>query len=316
MRDDELRADGPPDKFDNTMITNYTACPRKAYWFLRGLDYLNNPPYFTYGRAWGHMLNHWHTQAGIDTMQDRFKQGLAIGLKIWEAEAPVVKEKSNDTWAGLQDTFFKYCEAYGKTESWTQIGSELGFAFPIPGTSLYYAGAIDAYIEWEPYGVLLREDKTTGAYLTEQYYRYWKHASQVTGYFWALGQVLGEEPFGVLMNLASKRPRKEPDLRFQRDLIKKSDWQVAEFMKHTTILCDRFRREWDTWEWPKFGERLLYECSGGPGKSPCLYRNLCLQEQEPWVLEENYDFSQEFQWRVHKWEPWKREGDDKEEGDG
>ena len=75
------------------------------------------------------------------------------------------------------------------------------------------------------------------------------------------------------------------------------------------------RREWKEgeWKWPKWGERDPYECAGGPGKSKCLFRRLCLMEEDPWKLEESYDFSQEFFLKEGKWEPWKRRG--REEGE-
>jgi len=313
MRDEELRSQPFPDTFDNTMLSTYAECPRRLYWFLRGLDYQIPPSYFTWGRCWGLVLNTWYETQG--SVRERFEAAIKTGKKAWLEEAlPDAEEMSKlDTWENLEASFLDYIEAYGPQEHWHHVkgGAELGFQFPVPGTEIYYAGSIDAYIEWTGYGKLVREDKSTGAYITETYLRQWRHSSQVTGYYWALGQLLGEEPFGVLMNITSKRPRKERDLRFQRDLIKKSPWQVEQFMKDTILLAARIQESWKTWTWPKLGERLLYACSGGPGKSACLYQNLCLQEAEPWELEDKYDFSQEFLWREHPWKPWRRKGEGK-----
>ena len=313
MKDQEMREAGPPQEFDNTMITSYLSCPRKKYWWWRGLDFQITPSYFIWGRAWGATLNSWHGSVGEEKIV-RIANALNAGKEIFmEQDGMEFTEGSNDTEKNLENTFIQYTEVYGEEEPWEQMGSELGFNLPIKGTEIFYAGSIDAYIHWKKYGLFNREDKSTGGYITQGYLESWKHSSQVSGYYWGLRQILEEEPFGVLMNIASKRPRKEPDLRFQRSLEQRSEWQIEKFISETVKIADMIRGEWDTWLWPKWGERDPYECAGGPGKAKCLYRRLCLMEMEPWELEESYDFSQEFQWRKGKWTPWERKGSDKEE---
>lgn len=313
MRDIELREGGPPDTFDNTLITNYLKCPRQEYWFLRGLDYMRVPSYFIFGRALGAALNSWHLAENQERPRElRVVAAEIEAAKIWNAElVEIFESRPNDTWENLVSTFSYYIEAYGDKEPWTQIKPEVGFRFPIVGTSLYYAGAIDSYIEWKPYGVLAREDKSTGSYITEGYMAQWHHTSQPTGYLWALHQLV-EKPFGILMNISSKRPRKDSLLRFSRELVTRSEWRIEEFVKETVQVADLIRGEWDSWKWPKWGERNPYSCVGGPGLSPCLYKSLCLQEMEPWNLEENYNFEEGFSWRKTKWQPWERAGTEEE----
>ena len=311
MKDTELREGGPPDTFDNTLITNYLKCPRAEYWFLRGLDFKRTPSYFTWGRAWGATLNCWHLQENQDKpLEVRKTLALLAGRQIWDQdEVEIFESRPNDTWENLTATFEFYTEAYGEREPWKQLKPEVGFRFPIPGTFLYYAGAIDSYVEWSPYGTMAREDKSTGAYVTPGYMAQWHSTSQPTGYLWALHQIV-EKPFGILMNVSSKRPRKESLLRFSRELVTRSEWRIAEFIKDTVQIADLIRSEWDNWTWPKWGERNPYSCVGGPGISPCLYKSLCLQEEEPWNLEEKYNFEDQFSWRKSKWQPWKRSGDE------
>ena len=313
MRDIELREGGPPDTFDNTMITNYLKCPRSEYWFLRGVDHKVTPTYFVYGRVWGAVLNSWHSVEGRGkSLEVRKAEALLVGRKIWDNSNIEINEKRpNDTWEGLMSLFEYYVESYGEEEPWEQVreGAEVGFRFPIPSTSLYYGGSLDSYVEWKPYGSLAREDKAPGGYITPTYMAQWNHVSQVTGYIWALHQII-EKPFGVLMNVSSKRPRKDNMLRFSRELQTRSKWRITEFIKETVGIADAIRREWDKWEWPKWGERNPYSCAGGPGLSPCLYRPLCLQEMPPWELEETYDFGEHYSWRKGKWQPWDRKGED------
>ena len=312
MKDIELREGGPPSVFDNTLITNYLKCPRAEYWFLRGLDYKRTPSYFVYGRAWGAVLNSWHSAENRDRpLELRKVAALLAGKKVWDSTpVEIFENRPNDGWDGLVGMFDYYVKSYGEKEQWTQVleGSEVGFRFPIPSTDIYYAGSLDSYVEWPPYGMMAREDKSTGGYITPGYLGQWSHVSQVTGYIWALYQIV-EKPFGILMNVSSKRPRKDPMLRFSRQLETRSEWRLAEFIRETVGIADRIRGEWDNWEWPKFGERNSYSCMGGPGISPCLYKPLCLQEMSPWELEEHYDFS-EFSWRDSAWAPWTRKGED------
>ena len=262
-------------------------------------------------------MNAWHEPPlqEFDSAQDelvvRSAKALEAGRVIWDLEAPEVGEKSNDTWENLQGLLGLYVKEYGLSEPWVQLGGELGFCLPIPGSSLEYGGSIDAYLEWPSYGLFPREDKSTGAYIAKTYLAGWNHASQVTGYYWGLRQILEKEPFGVLMNMVSKKPRKEPEKRLARTLEKRSEWQVDIFMNETIEAADAIRRQWDPgqWTWPKYGERLSYECAGGPGKSACMYRRLCMIEMQPWELPEDYQFEEGLGWRKEAWEPWERRGE-------
>ena len=314
MNDETLRKNGPPDTFDNTLIGNWT-CPRQFYYFLRRIDYQESPAYFTFGRAFGQGINKWHEgQKSNLTIEERIFLAQEEARRIWVKDQPL--EKGNDTFINLVEMIDSYCRLNLEVEPWITVAAEVGFKLPIPGTSCYYAGSLDSYIEWPGYGLLLREDKTTGGYLTQSFIDQWSFSSQITGYIWALAQILGEIPFGALMNMASKRPRKDPDLRFSRNLETRSDWKVKKFMGETVSIIDSIRRQWDEssseyWTWPRIGERVYSMCTGGIGKSPCMYRNLCLLDMEPWEFPKNYSYT------IHgliekdtKWEPWEREGED------
>jgi len=307
MLDHELREQGPPEEFDNTILSNYCECPRQLYWFLRGIDYVNTPPYFITGRALGAGLNAFYETEG--PLQLRTIKMIQAAEELWNEESP--EPGQNDNIDNLRRMLKDYANAYPR-ENWTQESGhgELGFAFPIAGTEIYYAGSVDAYIKWPGYGVLIREDKSTGGYLGINYQSHWGRASQVTGYLWAVGQMIGEAPFGALINMLSKRKSKNPEDQFARNIITKSDWQLAEFMAQTVRIADRIRSEWDNWTWNKEGERVYIKCVGGAGRSPCLYNSLCLQEQDPWELDDaGYDYTEEYALREGKWAPWERQGD-------
>jgi len=306
MNDYTLRQN-QPEKFDNTMLSNWAKCPRAFYWFMRGLDYKQIPAYFTWGRAFGAALNAWHKTQGKLPLIERLAEAELAAEEEWIKDSPI--ETKADTWDNLVQTLRLYIDNYGEEEPWTMLygEGELGFTLPIPDTSITYAGAIDAPIEWKDYGVLGREDKTTGGYITDQYRNQWNHATQVKGYHWALRQVLGREPFGYYMNIISKAHRRETADRFDRLLIKISEWEVSQWLRDTILAVDDVRREWDRWIWPKTGARDPINCAGGAGRSRCLYSRLCQVDMEPWDMEESYNFDEEFVWRS-VWAPWEREG--------
>lgn len=310
MLDHELREQGPPEDFDNTILAQEPSCPRRLYWFLRGATHRFVPAYFTYGKAMGVVLNTWHLTQDLESNpMERAALALQKGEEEWQKDSPI-EDKAN-SWSNLEETFMLYVQNYGPVEPWTMnLGKgELGFRFPIPGTMINYAGAIDAPILWNPYGELFREDKTIGAYITDSYVQQSDYSTQVSGYAWAYTLLRGEIPFGAYMNILSKAHRKEPEKRFQRYLTKRSDWELDKFMTETILLADRIRSRWNPgqWFWPMLGKRDPINCTGGMGRSACLYKRLCLIEAEPWEFEDSYNFSEEFDWR-DRWAPWEREG--------
>jgi len=319
MLDHELREEGPPDTFDNTMLASECNCPRKLYWFLRRYDAGIRPPYFTFGTAWGVGLNVWHGNPDLKHEVRLFKTIMAA-KKVWDDDGAQPRDKKDiNNWPNLELMLEQYTERYSEEEPWNQVQPEVGFRHPIKGTLMYYGGAIDDYIDWPGQGPLNREDKTTGEYVNTQpsdtYMAQWDYSSQVYGYQWLLMQILGEAPWGCLMNVASKKNRKagSEDLRFARALVRFDEYQLDMFMKETIILADRIRRRWDTdgWAWPRLGFRDPRVCVGGLGKSACAYRYLCRLPINPEEVE--IDLLKFGLREREKWEPWKREGETEDE---
>jgi len=313
MNDQELKK-SPPVVFDNTMLATWCRCPRLFYWFMRRLDLKVQPAYFAWGRAFGAGINEWHALQGKAEHDLRIARMLKAAREEWDKDLP--EEFGDNTLENLENTLILYTMIYGEEENWTMpygMG-ELGFKFPlgeINGKEIYYAGSMDAPIEWEGYGLLAREDKTTGGYINtkgvDPELIQYDDASQVTGYAWALRQLTGEVPMGVLMNIVSKKKRKEPELRFSRYLVSISQWDLDRFIRDTLRIVEDIYREWERWDWPLLGRRDPINCVGGKGRTACIYRRLCHAEMEPWELETFYNFDEAYVWRP-KWEPWEREG--------
>lgn len=299
MTDAELRAQSPPDTLDNTLRCTFDSCRRKFYWFLRGCDYRFTPAYFVFGRVWQIILDTWYDpKIGGDV-----EVAIAAGQAEWDKE--MVEGKGLDTWPNLEKLFRLYAETF-PVEPWTVVKMESGWEWPILGTNFFLAGSLDGYIEFRPYGMLALEDKTSGVYLSDTFINQWKFSQQVTQYIWYLTQLLGEEVFGCLMNLACKRIHGGQTPQFARNLETRSEYELEKFVEDCLQSFSDIALEWERWTWTKTCNHI--ECAGGIGKSPCLYQGLCLSELPIGEI----DPFQGFEGIIHRdgpWEPWKRGGE-------
>jgi hypothetical protein len=317
LTDKSMREAGPPVSYDNTMLVSIDNCKRKFYFFWRGLDYEVTPSYFTFGRAWQEGLSAWYGTKGAIGV--RLNAALSVATNLWNDEGS--PEVRNDTLENLKMLLLFYAVEY-ETENFEILTLddqvELGFevpAFKLEGTEISLSGAIDGYLSWKSYGKGVLENKSSGMYLTDQYLSQWSFSSQVSQYLWGLRQILGEEPFGCLMNCACKRLSQKaknefklsgtiPEGIFARNLEKRSKFQMEEFEKGCRRIIKEIFVEWHSWDWPKCRDPIY--CVGGIGKSPCLFKNLCLLDADPWDLEEEDLLGQGIKWREESWEPWKR----------
>lgn len=305
--DKSMREEGPPLTFDNTMRGTFRSCPRKFYWFWRGLDYATTPPYFTFGRAWQAILDKWYTPQVTQSMSPteiyaKMEDALEAGRQVWAEDGAI--GSGVNTIENLEELFKHYVGTY-PVEPFVVVGAEKGWEWPIAGTPYFLGGSLDDYVQWQPYGYLIMENKTSGVYLNDQYIRGWSFAQQVSQYIWYLTQLKGDEVFGCLMNMACKRipKKKTPDALFARNLETRDPFELEEFIESTLLDIKDIEREWERWKWQKTVNQI--ECVGGIGKSPCLFQGLCQAKAKPWELDPLAYAG--IKWREEKWEPWLRE---------
>ncbi len=313
MEDHELKRQEPPRIWDNTMRTMYNECPRKLYFFLRRFTYEKQdlPIYFTWGRAFHQGLLSWYT-SGIANYALRIADMVAEAEKLWRDEGAVDKPPT-DTIANLRAKLKGYAEYYGEEEEWhfTPKGAEAGWLWPL-SDKWELAGAMDGYVSWPGKGMFTLEHKTTGGYLIQNYREQWHFSTQVTGYIWYLHQILPKEDvYGAIINMVTKNikgPRSRWNYpEYDRELIRKLPWQLEKFQEDFLYDLTRFERSWNDWHWPQLGMCYPANCSGGPGKSPCLFRSICLTP----VALEDIDIRR-YMGIIEtddKWEPWARKGE-------
>lgn len=315
MLDQELRESGFPDTWDNTMRTQVQECPRKFYYFMRGFDYSKRPAYFVWGSAWQEILAAWYQNPHAisdPTRPEYYSQkylALQAGLDLWDESG--VEDAGVNKRASLEILWDAYLEHY-PFEEWTLVerGAEAGWVWPLSGTPWFLGGSMDGYIDWPAYGKLVLENKTDGGYLSDNYLMGWSFSPQVTGYIWALSQMLPPgEVYGCLMNMATKNvpgPRSNWSTpRFKRSIQRRSALALQEFENHARWQLALVKREfWDPWFWPRCLDHRV--CAGGAGKAPCLFKAICLSDADPTLVSaSDYPYIVE---REGKWEPWNREG--------
>jgi hypothetical protein len=315
--DQEMRRADPPRILDNTMRTTGDSCWRKMYWFMRGLEFASTPSYFVWGRAWHKGLETWYSTPG--GVKERYEAAVKAAESLWDDEG--CQDQGTNKRESLGKLLKAYVVSYTDEEKWKPVllngKMELGFAYPFRNTKYMLAGAVDGEISWQPHGELVLENKSSGVPLTDAWCGQWAFSTQITQYFWGLGQFLGHEPFGVLVNGVYKGVSQKaiaefeqtgmpPEGAFVRHLEKRSEFQLWEFEEGIVLFLEALETEWTRWKWPKTSNHI--ECVGGIGKSPCAFRRLCLLDALPWEIED--PTGSDLKWRSEEWEPWKRgEGD-------
>lgn len=305
----ELREGGPPETYDWTMRSSFRSCGRKFYWFLRGADYASVPPYFTFGKAWQALLDKWYVPQVSPSwtplqIREHIQRAVDHARGVWLEDSPV--EKEPNTWANLLLLFQWYRQWY-PVEPWKVVAMEQGWEYPLAGTYYFLGGSLDGYVDWEPHGTCLLEDKTDGGYLGDWTAAKFAHSGQITQYIWYLTKLLGKPIFCAIINIASKKIAKIKgckDNQFMRPPEMRSEWQLEQFEEEVLVDISDIEREWERWKWPRTTNDV--ECVGGPGRAPCLFRPLCLVEAPFYELDPTT--YEGIVWRPGKWEPWKRGG--------
>lgn len=313
MRDHELKRQEPPKIWDNTLRTTFVECPRKMYYFLRRFTYpqAEIPIYFTWGRAWHEGLRVWHTTTHLSP-EIREAKALLAARNLWRDEGGLDAKPLN-TLDNLTEKLELYFDHWGPQEDWKIVpqGDEVGWIWPL-NSQLELAGSMDSYVNWPNRGLFVLENKTTTEYLIPRFRQSFHFSTQITGYVWYLHQLLPKEDvFGALVNMVTKN-RKGPRSKwkypeFDRDHIRKLPHDLDQFEEDILADYEDFLRCWNDWRWPRRGMARLYTCSGGPGKSPCLFRGICSTPLKP----EEVD-PRRFVGIIEtekEWKPWEREGD-------
>lgn len=303
-----------PTIWDNTMRMSFRSCPRKFFFFLQGYDYASRPSFFIWGEAWHEILRKWYSVPHSWDPSDPgywvvAAEAIASGLAIWDDAQ--IEDRNNDIRDNLEVIFMSYLAHY-PFEPWKviELGAETGWLWPIAGTPYELGGSLDARIEWEDYGVLPREDKTSGGYLSDSFVSQWYYSPQVLTYIWYENQLTGGD--SCLVNMATKNvpgPRSKWNTpRFYRITVQADQFILEEHIEGFLHDIEYAKQLWDRNYFPKSTDPT--NCIGGIGKSPCLFKDYCRAKagRNEWMKMDLSQFSSKIIKRKEAWEPWKRGG--------
>lgn len=291
-----------PNTWDNTMRVMGKECQRKLFFFLSGYESKSTKAYLVWGSAFHKLMDTWYKST--ETNEKKFLEAIGEGVGYFDDN--IQEEAPDNTRDGLIAAFRYYVERY-EADPFKLIegASEQGFRWPLMGTSYFYAGSMDGYIEWHPYGFLVLEHKSTGEYLSDSFIGQWEFSPQVTGYHWYLSKI-HENTYGVLVNMITKKvpgPKSNwTTPRVARTLIRKTEADLAEFEKDVIRDINFFKTCYDTETWPKTVNPR--NCVGGPGKSACPFKNICSTQVD--FRKVDISIYDHLKMREEKWQPWLR----------
>ena len=319
LSDREFYQKGFPLTWDNTMRVSFSECPRKWYWFMRGLDYSFTPIYFTWGRAWHAIMLTWHSfKQPDDPMSSEYDEqkllALQAGFDVWDSETDGPGDGINSR-ARLQQVFEGYLEVFPYDPfRIIELGGEAGWTYPIhhpesgEPTKYMNAGSLDGIIDWPGYGILVLENKSTSVYLADNYIQQWDFSPQVKNYNWYYKMISGESN-GTLVNMVTKNvpgPRSNWSTeRATRTIIKHSANELAQHEAKIYYDIMRAKFHWKRWFWPLTDNPI--NCVGGIGKSPCLFKDLCRIPGD--YRDIDLSIYKNISPRKGDWTPWARQGD-------
>ncbi len=293
-----------PLTWDNSMRSLGKSCARKLYFFLKGYETKSSKSYLVWGSAWHKIMDTWYKST--EQSEQKFIDSLKEGINYYDDNIGEQEPSRLDTRDNLVTAFRYYVERYEADPfKLVEGASEQGFQWPLQGTDYFYAGSMDGYIEWNPYGFLVLEHKTTSEYLSDSFIGQWEFSPQVTGYHWYLSKI-HEDVYGVLVNMITKQiPSAKSNWttpRVHRVLVRKTEEQLQEFEDAVIRDINYFKSCYDNEIWDKTTDAR--NCVGGPGKSACPFKRICATP----IDFRNVDLSiyDHLCMREEKWAPWKR----------
>lgn len=232
---------------DNTSLETIITCPRRAYYYLirkRESDGKKEP--LNFGSAIHEALAHRYNNPTLYADAGLREASIAAALSWFEANP-----QPEDAWR-TPDLAVRVIQKYYETymaEPFVVNSDDKGliversFAIPIGvigDIPVIWTGKLDLDVTLEG-GEWLADHKTTSM-LGAQYFQQFQNASQFIGYSWAMRQLTGRKPRGVLINaIAVRRPTKTgKEIEFARERVPISEGQVNEWQNNTMRIIATF----------------------------------------------------------------------------
>lgn len=277
--------------WDSTSLITYKTCPRKYYYSIAlGYRGKSDNPHLKFGTLMHHAMecfDHARVDKGLSVplLISTLREVMTLAGKydenrVWRAWKSDHKAKNLES---LIRTIIYYYYQYERDSVQViklangKAAVELPFRLQLPklinGVSVQYCGHMDQLNEFG-LGVYFMDRKTTGSYLSPNFYDQFKMSLQMTGYYTAAKIVYKVEARGGIIDAMSIG---EGYTRFGRGPVNRTESQIEEFLED----CDfTFTEAMQRAEEGKEKSFPMNQTACHLYNSPCAFVPLCSRTPE------------------------------------
>lgn len=277
--DEKIMEGGIPErKWDPTKVHSIQECARLFYFsHIRNIAPEKEPDYFTSGHAWDAAMG---ALEAIDVPQDE-----AI-INAYKEINRVYDETSCDSFhpartrASVLQLLDLYLDEGHFPPPYKVFASNLPVA--VPYSNFFLAGELDKYMEWDPYGLVIGETKTSLLHSGSkswlgytQQFELGSYGHQVTHYATIVEMMTGKKVSSCCIFTACLDiPKRVTTVRnqFSRIWVEHSQQKRENWLDAVSLADAKFSYCWTNWSWPVEGQK----CTGAWGTKPCAFRHICI----------------------------------------
>ena len=213
-----------PEAYDNTIVKSHMECPRRAlyeYVLNRriGLGDDKNGISQNPALGWGQIYHRYREKLQQGARKDLplanlHPQLVQQAISLWH-EPPEDSRRGWMTFERLRDTLdtaYQYVLDELAVGTMKVVETEMPYALSLP-TGERHSGRIDQLVEWRD-RLWVRDFKTTSWY-GPSYWNGYEVDHQMTGYWWAAGELSGRTIAGVIVEVMYNNKTKGPEIHSQ-----------------------------------------------------------------------------------------------------
>lgn len=209
--------------FDNTMIKAFQSCPRYYYWrHVRHLAPRARALPLEFGIALHEGMDAYYSTGKVEEAVQAFAERFA---------GTEGDDKRNlDNGARI---LINYAKSYPvEREPWKVLYVEKGFELILDTKkTIHYFGRMDMLIEWDPYGIVVVDHKTS-SWISDNYMRAHATDRQFTGYILGATEYF-PKVYGAMVNVLEVPKTMSRDPKVQRELVTRSEIDIALWVNET-----------------------------------------------------------------------------------
>lgn len=255
-----------------------------------GLTPLTIAPALSFGKALHEGFEMFYVFLGKGEARE---QALEKALRVFRENYEDRIEDDKRTTENGEKVLRKYEELY-RNEPFKTITQETAYIVPMEyqldgeKKSILLCGILDALIRWNgPMHVL--ERKTT-ARMDVNFFKPFQMSSQIDHYILAAEKVLGEKCYGAILDgvevwkdvKKETAKTKKPEDHFARDIINRSEYELAEFTKDTGMLVEEILEAERTGRFPR-NKQACFQYNYW-----CPYHDICKYGDDEKVIEKSF----------------------------